>query len=107
MGGCPLAKRYDFTIPSNVPNGNALFAWSWFNLVGNREMYMNCAHVTISGGAAAADQSSITALPNIFTANIGRGCQTTEGRETVFANPGSVVEYGGSVSPGDAPYPNC
>jgi hypothetical protein len=54
-GDCPIAKKYNFDIPSDAPTGEALFAWTWFNKVGNREMYMNCAMVNIggSGGRAA------------------------------------------------------
>lgn len=48
-GDCPVAKKYDFDIPSDAPAGDALFAWTWFNKVGNREMYMNCAMITIGG----------------------------------------------------------
>ncbi|KAJ6099457.1 hypothetical protein N7467_000992 [Penicillium canescens] len=56
-GDCPIAKKYKFDIPSDAPTGDALFAWTWFNKVGNREMYMNCAMVNIggSGGRAAND----------------------------------------------------
>lgn len=49
LGDCPIAKKYDFTIPSDAPDGEALLAWTWFNKVGNREMYMNCAFVTVGG----------------------------------------------------------
>ncbi|KAJ5227556.1 uncharacterized protein N7469_007562 [Penicillium citrinum] len=51
LGSCPIAKKYDFTIPADAPDGEALLAWTWFNKVGNREMYMNCAMVTIGGGS--------------------------------------------------------
>ncbi|KAJ5584860.1 uncharacterized protein N7459_004660 [Penicillium hispanicum] len=51
LGDCPIAKKYDFKIPSDAPSGEALLAWTWFNKVGNREMYMNCAMVTIGGGS--------------------------------------------------------
>jgi hypothetical protein len=51
LGDCPIAKKYDFTIPSDAPDGEALLAWTWFNKVGNREMYMNCAFVTVGGGS--------------------------------------------------------
>ncbi|KAF8470044.1 hypothetical protein BDZ91DRAFT_719802 [Kalaharituber pfeilii] len=44
-------QTFHFTIPSSAPSGEALFAWSWFNNLGNREMYMNCAVVTITGGS--------------------------------------------------------
>ncbi|KAJ5940429.1 hypothetical protein N7516_000597 [Penicillium verrucosum] len=46
-GDCPIDKKYKFDVPSDAPSGDALFAWTWFNKVGNREMYMNCAMVTI------------------------------------------------------------
>ncbi|KAJ5120865.1 uncharacterized protein N7515_010253 [Penicillium bovifimosum] len=48
-GDCPIAKKYKFEVPSDAPAGDALFAWTWFNKVGNREMYMNCAMVSIGG----------------------------------------------------------
>ncbi|CAG8903335.1 unnamed protein product [Penicillium egyptiacum] len=48
-GDCPIAKKYQFEVPSDAPSGDALFAWTWFNKVGNREMYMNCAMVKIGG----------------------------------------------------------
>ncbi|GAB1198533.1 hypothetical protein BDV32DRAFT_151258 [Aspergillus pseudonomiae] len=104
MGGCPLKLEWDFEIPSFAPGGQALFAWSWFNIEGNREMYMNCAQVEIEGGS---DSTQFNQLPEIFTANIGNGCSTVEGKETVFAHPGDSVGYAGKVSPGDAPFPKC
>jgi hypothetical protein len=40
IGGCPLAYTYNFTIPTFAPSSDtALLSWSWFNLIGNREMY--------------------------------------------------------------------
>ncbi|KAE8337317.1 hypothetical protein BDV24DRAFT_154499 [Aspergillus arachidicola] len=104
MGGCPLKLEWDFEIPSFAPSGKALFAWSWFNIEGNREMYMNCAQVEIEGGS---DSAQFNQLPEIFTANVGNGCRTVEGKETVFAHPGDSVGYAGKVSPGDAPFPKC
>ncbi|KAG0005032.1 60S ribosomal protein L43 [Modicella reniformis] len=42
-----------YTIPVNIPrtapNGDAVFMWLWNNAVGNRELYSNCADITISG----------------------------------------------------------
>jgi hypothetical protein len=42
-GNCPVMgdSSYAFTLPNDTPSGQALFAWSWFNQIGNREMYMN------------------------------------------------------------------
>lgn len=60
-GDCPIDKKYQFDVPSDAPSGDALFAWTWFNKVGNREMYMNCAMITIGGSSnrnAALDSES-------------------------------------------------
>lgn len=106
MGGCPLSLKWDFEIPESAPSGKALFAWSWFNLEGNREMYMNCAQVEIQGGASASTED-FNRLPEIFVANVGRGCSTVERKETVFKQPGEMVEYAGGVKQGDMPFPRC
>lgn len=109
MGGCPLTKSYNFRIPPGVPSGKALLAWSWFNLLGNREMYMNCAQIEIANSVwvATTNIALFNSLPDLFVANINRGCFTVENKETVFKYPGSSVVYGGKVRPGDPPFPNC
>ena len=56
IGGCPPGapdERIEFsvgsfTVPKEAEVGEALFAWTWFNRIGNREMYMSCAAVTIT-----------------------------------------------------------
>lgn len=53
LGDCPIPKKYSFTVPSDAPSGEALLAWTWFNKIGNREMYMNCAMVTVGGSSNA------------------------------------------------------
>jgi hypothetical protein len=105
-GGCPLVTTYQFTIPSDAPNGNALFAWTWFNLIGNREMYMNCADVVINGGSSTTD-SFTTEYPPIFVANIDNGCSTVEDKQTVFPNPGKQVIYAQGISSLSASFPTC
>ncbi|KAL4786312.1 hypothetical protein BJX76DRAFT_365960 [Aspergillus varians] len=104
LGGCPITKSYEFTIPSDAPSGEALLAWSWFNKIGNREMYMNCAQVTIGGDqrlegfTAVSETNAFDNLPSLFIANVnGPGqCTTIEGEEVNFPQPGSSVE--GSLS---------
>ncbi len=91
VGKCPMSPTWQFTLPADTPTGNALFAWSWFNKFGNREMYMNCAHVSIDPVSALNKQSeaySINERPPIFTANIGNGCGTIEGFDLAFPQPG-------------------
>ncbi|OGM49186.1 extracellular protein [Aspergillus bombycis] len=100
LGGCPIEKKYKFTVPTDAPNGEALLSWTWFNKVGNREMYMNCAQVTIGGSAkrAISRRDSFDSLPEIFQANNdGPGkCTTIEGEEVNFPLPGPSKE--GSLS---------
>jgi len=57
IGGCPNPQggeggsSFEFHLPRDVPSSEAaVFAWTWFNNLGNREMYMNCAVVKITGG---------------------------------------------------------
>lgn len=129
-GGCPIKNNsgnigddasspdpdtYSFTMPTNLPTGKAILAWTWFNKVGNREMYMNCAPIDITAGSSKRseednlvrdisqlrerDQAAYDALPNMFTANIlnigSDSCKTTEGIDILFPNPGSSVSKPG------------
>jgi hypothetical protein len=84
----------EFTVPADAPAGEALFAWTWFNQVGNREMYMNCATVTITGGSGGA---GLSALPDMFVANVGNGCATAEGSPVDIPNPGADVQRAGKA----------
>jgi hypothetical protein len=105
IGGCPSAtqignfegkgadfdnpEQFKFTIPKDVPAGQYTFAWTWFNKVGNREMYMNCAHVDIVG--QGGDDGFLNTLPLMFVANIGvvkPDCKTPEGISVDFPDPG-------------------
>jgi len=97
IGGCPLSNVYDFTIPSYAPDGTALLAWTWQNLVGNREYYMNCAVVDVAGsGVSKRAAQSFNELPFIWKANIPgvNTCATTEGVIPVYPEPGPDVLYG-------------
>ncbi|KAF2096697.1 hypothetical protein NA57DRAFT_43060, partial [Rhizodiscina lignyota] len=99
IGGCPLQTTYDFTIPPDAPSGNALFAWTWENKVGNREFYMNCAQVTIEGPGDDTS-NALSELPNIWVANIEsvNTCTTTEGVDPMYPHPGCDVEYADGMS---------
>lgn len=100
-GGCPGVDgpaTFKFDVPKELPNGEATFAWTWFNKIGNREMYMNCAPITISGGSD--DASAFDKLPDMAVANIqagsGASCKTPESSDYTFDNPGASVEKAGS-----------
>ncbi|KAK4169054.1 hypothetical protein QBC43DRAFT_200647 [Cladorrhinum sp. PSN259] len=121
QGGCPARgvtanlpdnpdgaapDSYPFTIPADVPAGNATLAWTWMNKIGNREFYMNCAPVSITGSGGS--EASFSALPDMFVANIavpglnpGNQCKTSEGTDVEFPNPGASVENnpGSSLGP--------
>jgi hypothetical protein len=100
-GGCPGVggpATFSFQVPEELPNGEAVFAWTWFNKIGNREMYMNCAAITVSGGKG--DKAAFESLPDMALANIGVGtgasCKTPESSDYTFENPGKSVQRVGS-----------
>ncbi|KUI73663.1 hypothetical protein VM1G_09575 [Cytospora mali] len=95
IGGCPssTAAEIGFTVPPDVPAGEAVLAWSWHNRIGNREMYMNCAAVKLTGGGGKNNGVAFSALPKLFVANVGNGCSVAEGGDVVYPDPGvDVVE---------------
>jgi hypothetical protein len=113
-GGCPISTggnlpnddnnkqdqipHLPFEIPGELPNGDLIMSWTWFNKVGNREMYMDCAPVKVSGGAS--DTTEFDKLPDMAVANIGGGsCTTKEGSDYSFADPGKYVTKGNSTTP--------
>lgn len=118
-GGCPARNTagnigesstfldpdtYSFKVPDSLPPGNAVLAWTWFNKVGNREMYMNCAPVKLVGSANKSVMesnstrvnkraaSAYDSLPDMFVANIGNGCTTKDNSDLQFTDPGESVE---------------
>ncbi|KAJ4314535.1 hypothetical protein N0V94_006416 [Neodidymelliopsis sp. IMI 364377] len=101
-GGCPsngpkndgALASFPFDVPAALPEGELTMAWTWFNKVGNREMYMECAPVKVSGGTGEGFDD----LPDMAVANIaGQGtCKTTENFDFTFANPGKSVAKAGT-----------
>jgi methionine-rich copper-binding protein CopC len=117
-GGCPAATdgnlsgdpestgTTDFTykIPDSVKPGQYTLAWTWFNRIGNREMYMDCAPINVVAGSqkrhvphhGSSVAKRAPALPDMFVANIGNGCSTVETQDLKFPNPGESVQKAGS-----------
>ncbi|GAB1314253.1 hypothetical protein MFIFM68171_04463 [Madurella fahalii] len=94
-GNDPEAKakdEYEFPIDDDLPTGDATIGWSWLNKEGDREFYMNCAPVTITG--SEGDNATFNARPEMLVANLPgvNGCTTKENVDIEFPNPGSSVE---------------
>ncbi|MCJ1378698.1 hypothetical protein MMC17_001797 [Xylographa soralifera] len=121
LGGCPVnaagnlpedpngsgATKFQFSIPEGINPGKYTLAWTWFNKVGNREMYMNCAPVTVTAAASkrdaipeieAAPLSKRANFPPMFVANACGHCSTPDDEDSVlmFPDPGQYVQYAGS-----------
>ncbi|KAJ4167998.1 hypothetical protein NW754_011812 [Fusarium falciforme] len=93
MGDNPDAEdpyKYDFTIPAELAAGEYTLAWTWFNKIGNREMYMNCAPLTVTGSGGSKDH--LSSLPDMFVANIGNQCEVPSAKDLQFPNPGKDVD---------------
>ncbi|KAI9223063.1 hypothetical protein BC828DRAFT_355293 [Blastocladiella britannica] len=54
-------------IPASAPSGKATFAWTWINAIGNREYYMGCSDITVTGGSGPS--GSLTG-PELLVANL-------------------------------------
>ncbi|OQO15248.1 hypothetical protein B0A48_00631 [Cryoendolithus antarcticus] len=86
-GDC--VHSFDYTIPQGVKSGNAILSWTWFNTIGNREIYQNCAAVEITDGTG----SEMSSLPAMFVANVAsvNDCHTAEQEAVGFPEPGKYV----------------
>ncbi|KAI3334891.1 hypothetical protein F4824DRAFT_171364 [Ustulina deusta] len=104
-GGCPAkgqagnlpedpngtgAGTYPFKIPSDIPTGKGTIGWTWFNRIGNREMYMNCGSLELTG--TSGDKANFDKLPDMVVLNIGSYPKTPEGVDYKFTEPGPSVE---------------
>ncbi|KAI9775409.1 MAG: hypothetical protein M1816_005937 [Peltula sp. TS41687] len=108
IGGCPArgvkrnllsdpngknTSRFNFKIPDHLSTGEATLAWTWFNKLGVRHMFMNCAPATITRSdgsfrqhANDGPENDLNKLPDMFTAT------TLDSKDLKFPNPGSSVE---------------
>ena len=121
MGGCPAsalgnfpdntneASTFQFSVPEGITPGNYSLVWTWFNRIGNPQMYMNCAPVTVTGGSSKRDSlddlmfstnlSKRTTFPPMFVANINNGCATQNDDEDLrFPEPGNFIQFAGNNS---------
>ena len=118
IGGCPAnvtgniepedpdghrAGKFPVQMPKDIPAGTYTFAWTWLNKVGNREFYMNCAPVQVGSGTGGAYSGSasdaLSKLPNMFVANLGTSCNTKEGQDFDYPDPGANVVRAQNAAP--------
>lgn len=112
-GGCPTSgdgndgsDPFTYSVPTSIPNGKVTFAWLWYNKVGNREVYMNCAPLTVSGGAE--DDSEYSSLPNMYVINLPTSeCSTVETSDQEIPNPGQFIQKAQVASIKAATGPSC
>jgi len=108
MGGDPDAEdpyKYSYTIPKELAAGKYTIAWTWFNKIGNREMYMNCAPLEVTGSGGSKDH--LSSLPDMFVANIGNQCEVPSATDLKFPDPGQDVDqFNGATDAFAAPTGN-
>lgn len=108
-GDCPPAAgtALTFKIPKEFPTvDRATLAWTWFNRIGNREMYMNLAPIKITGGSD--NQDYYKSLTDLFVANIpATDCTTPEMSDPTIPNPGDFVVRASTYKPGAVTGPKC
>ncbi|KAH7121409.1 hypothetical protein EDB81DRAFT_913586 [Dactylonectria macrodidyma] len=95
--GTECTRQFTIPIPKQMNNGPAIFSWTWFNKIGNREMYMTCAPINIVGGTG--DDAFIDTLPPIFRANIPGECESGDGI-IGFPDPGDYGVVNDGITPG-------
>jgi len=95
--GVDCIRQFQIPIPKDTPNGNATFAWIWYNRITANEVYMTCAPITVVGGTEGKEKEKgekfVQGLPQMFLANIKgfTNCSTsTTGEQGPFniPNPG-------------------
>ena len=108
-GDCPPAAGtgLTFNIPKEFPTvERATLAWTWFNKIGNREMYMNPAPIEVTGGSD--NQDYYKSLPDLFKANIpATDCTTPETEDATIPNPGEFLIRASTYKPGAVTGPKC
>ncbi|KAF2215063.1 hypothetical protein CERZMDRAFT_36238, partial [Cercospora zeae-maydis SCOH1-5] len=93
-GGCPTSGAgndgshpFTFKVPEGFPDGNATLAWTWYNKIGNREIYQNCAPITVTGGSDNHDVYD--SLPEHYIINLPPSeCSSVETSDQIIPFPG-------------------
>lgn len=86
-GQAECVHTWEVPLPASLRSGHAILSWTWFNALGEREMYQNCANVEIVGGTG----EEVDSLPAMYVANIGPAGVCTSSPEwtnVAFPDPG-------------------
>ncbi|KAM3418386.1 hypothetical protein BST61_g4380 [Cercospora zeina] len=112
-GGCPTSGEgnsgshpFTFTVPDGFPNGEFALAWTWYNKIGNREIYQNCAPIRVTGGADNNDVYD--SLPEHYIINLPTSeCSSVESTDQIIPFPGQYILKGEGAKPASATGPSC
>lgn len=108
-GDCPVATGggLTFNIPKEFPNvERATLAWTWLNHIGNREFYMECMPIQVTGGSDNMD--FFNSLPDIAKVNIPvEECLAAESYDAELPNPGQFVLKSPDFNPKPVSGPKC
>lgn len=88
----PLDSGLTFDVPSDIPGGDVILAWTWNNRIGNREFYMQCAPVKLTG--TGGNKEGLEKLPTMVTPNMPGDCAAKENVDYAYENPGPTVRVG-------------
>ncbi|KAK9760405.1 hypothetical protein K7432_015590, partial [Basidiobolus ranarum] len=94
---------YSVTIPSTAgASKNVIFAWTWINKIGNREYYMNCADIEITGssdGYITGPSLLVVNLPGYTTIPEFPQDGPNDGRDLLAARPTITIRPQRDTSP--------
>ncbi|RDI83003.1 hypothetical protein Vi05172_g7020 [Venturia inaequalis] len=108
----PTGQTFNFTVPRDLPTGEAVFAWTWVNR--EQEFNMNCAAVFVEVGNTTSEAGGVPPIsipsqaysvafndrPEMFIADTRHGCLTPKtDAELKFPEPGINVEEGDGMYP--------
>ncbi|KXT19005.1 hypothetical protein AC579_8729 [Pseudocercospora musae] len=96
-GGCPTAadgndgaSNFTFSIPNEIPNGPSTLSWIWYNKIGNREIYMNCAPIWTE--SSAGTNETYNTLPDAYFINLPpEECSSVETTDLEIPHPGKYM----------------
>lgn len=98
---------YQIPLPATTPSATSVtFAWTWINAIGNREFYMNCADISITGSTSTTLTGKELLVVNLpgkpvvaeFAGNPQTGMDLLNARRTITINAqGSITD----TKPGD------